>query len=213
MENDNKKRSLRLVGVGISLVIVLAFLIGAAPQIPAAAQTCKYKHTVQPGETITYIADLYSTSWEDIADANNMQPPYTIIVGTVLCIPEGTSPGNVTPVGTGTPTGKKGATLSVVPSLGHIFVSVEGFPKKTSYYVRVFPRKGSWDYPPIGHFTTDKNGSFADWFKLPNSIPWDPNMGVCVKNVWTDAVSCVKYDNPEPWVQEIIFNRCPKEGR
>jgi hypothetical protein len=210
MENDKKNKKLRLMGVVISLAIVLALLISAVPQTPAAAVTCKFKHTVQPGETITYIANLYQTSWEDIAEANNMQPPYTIIVGTVLCIPEGDSPANATPTGN---KGKAAPVLSVVPGLGHIFLSVENFPKNTAYYVRIFPRKGSWDYPPIGHFKTNKDGEFADFFQLPNEVPYDANMGVCVKNVWTDAVSCVRYDNPAPYVEAIQFARCPKEGR
>jgi len=208
MENDDKKKKLRLMGVVLILAMVLSLLVSAIPQTPAAAVTCKFKHTVQSGETITYIADLYQTSWQDIADANNMQPPYTIIVGTVLCIPEGEKAGNATP------TGKKGGdpVISIVPGLGHILISVENFPKKTSYYVRVYPNGGSVSYR-IGHFTTNKDGDFTDWFNLPAYVPYDPTMGVCIKNVWTDAVSCVKYDNPAPFVDALNRIRCPKEGR
>lgn len=207
MENDNKK-NLRLMGVIFSLAMVAALLISALPQTQAAAVTCKFKHTVQQGETITYIANLYQTDWEDIADANNMQPPYTIIVGTVLCIPEGENVGNTTA------TPKKGgnATLSVVPGLGHIMISVENFPKKTSYYVRVYPGGGAVSYR-IGHFTTNKDGDFSDWFNLPGFIPMDEKMGVCIKNAWTDAVSCVRYDNPTPYTDTMIALRCSKEGR
>jgi LysM repeat protein len=195
MENDNKKKRLTL-------------LVGAIPQTQAAAVTCKFKHTVQPGETITYIANLYQTDWEDIAEANSMQPPYTIVVGTVLCIPEGEKAGNATPSST------KGAApvLSVVPGLGHVMISVENFPKKTSYYVRVYPGGGDISYR-IGHFTTNKEGDFTDWFNLPGFIPMDAKMGVCIKNVWTDAVSCVRYDNPTPYLDTVIAARCSKEGR
>lgn len=209
MENDNKKKDLRLLGVIFSLMMVLTLLVGAIPQMQAAAQTCKFRHTVQPGETITYIANLYQTDWEDIADANNMQPPYTIVVGTVLCIPEGQATGNTTA------TPKKGAAqpvLSVVPGLGHVLISVENFPKKTSYYVRVYPGGGDVSYR-IGHFTTNKDGDFTDWFNLPGFIPMDAKMGVCIKNVWTDAVSCVKYENPLPYTDMMAALRCPKEGR
>jgi len=210
MENDNKNNSLRLLGVIISLAMVLALLGSAFPQTRAAAQTCKFRHTVQQGETITYIANLYQTAWEDIAEANNMQAPYTIIVGTVLCIPavEGTAgSGNATQTAGGT-----GPTLTVVPGLGHVLVSVENFPKKTSYYVRVYPGGGTLSYR-IGHFTTNKDGDFTDWFNLPGYIPMDSKMGVCIKNAWTDAVSCVKYDNPTPFLDSVIAARCSKEGR
>lgn len=44
-------------------------------------------HVVQAGETLCYIGRLYDVSWQDIAAANGIVPPYTIYAGEGLLIP------------------------------------------------------------------------------------------------------------------------------
>jgi LysM repeat protein len=209
MESDPMNKQIHPRWALLSAILILTMLVSALPQTPAAAVTCKFKHTVEAGDTIHYLAQLYSVSWEEIAEANDLLPPYTITVGQVLCIPGGTEPAGTTNKD------KKGKepTLEVVPQLAHVFVSVENFQPKTSYYVRIFPRTQEVSYR-IGVFTTNKEGDFADWFKIPAFVPRSPTMGVCVKNAWTDAVSCVKYE--EPYSQGGVMMRllsCDKEGR
>jgi LysM repeat protein len=211
MENNQKKNRARPLMVLFSLVMALTLLVSALPQASAGAQTCKFRHTVQQGETLSYLADLYQVTVEEIAKANNLQPPYVIVAGTVLCIPGGVKPG----AGTATPTGKQekaAPTLTIFPGLNAVFVSVENFLPKTSYYVRLHPYGTSASYR-IGNFTTNKEGDFADWFRLPPDVPRTFQMQVCVKNVWTDAVSCAKYDDAYPWLDALVRIRCQKEGR
>ncbi len=194
----------------LSLTLSLFLLASLFPPSTAAAQTCKFKHTVKPGETLSYIATLYGVSIDDIAKANSLTPPYVIIAGQVLCIPGGTQPAV-----TGTPK-KKPPVLIVSPSIGHVFVSVENFRPKTTYYVRVYPFEKSALSYRIGYFTTNKEGDFSDWFKLPAYVPRTTTMKVCVKNVWTDAVSCAMYQDPTPsmlYSALISIPRCQKEGR
>jgi hypothetical protein len=38
-------------------------------------------------------------------------------------------------------------------------------------------------------------------------------MTVCVKNTWTDAVSCARYDDTFAYVPVFIRFHCHKEGR
>ncbi len=102
-------RSITLI---ICITLLLTFLLSVIPQSQAAAVVCKYKHKVQQGETLTYIANLYGTSWQKIADANNMQPPYTVAPGQVLCIPEGDKNASTTP------TSKKGKAASASGPVG-----------------------------------------------------------------------------------------------
>jgi len=198
-------RSITLI---ICITLLLTLLLSVFPQSQAAAVVCKYKHKVLQGETLTYIANLYGTSWQKIADANNMQPPYTVAPGQVLCIPEGDKNASTTP------TSKKGKApvLQVKSGLGQVLVGVENFPKKTSYYVRIYPANRPVSYR-LGVFTTNKDGDFTDWFNIPNYVRRTSTMTLCVKNVWTDAASCVKYP-------ELIFNfpyikieHSPKDGR
>jgi len=58
-----------------------------------------YYHTVQPGETVSSIAQRYGRNWHDLATWNNLRTPYTLEIGQKLLV-TGTS---VTPYST-TPT-------------------------------------------------------------------------------------------------------------
>lgn len=208
MESDQKNKQIHLKLVLLSVILMLTLVVSALPQMPAAAVTCKFKHTVEAGDTIHYLANLYSVTWEEIAKANDLLPPYTITVGQVLCIPGGSAPAQSTKPANA----DKKPSLEVVPSLSHVYVSVENFQPKTSYFVRIFPRTEDVSYR-IGVFTTNKDGDFADWFKIPGYVPRSANMGVCVKNAWTDAVSCVKYEEPYSEGGILITIFCNKEGR
>jgi LysM repeat protein len=185
-----QKRTSRFSVVVISMILAVTIMVGVLPQSEAAAVTCKYKHTVQTGETLMYISSLYQIDWEKIAEANNLTQPYTIAAGQVLCIPYGENVTNTT-------TTKKGKEpkVTIIPSLGNVLVAVENFPKKMSYYVKVTPMGYSTSYH-IGHFTTNKEGDFTGWFNIPKSVPLTAYMELCIKNVWTDSVSCFTYTDP-----------------
>ncbi len=198
----------RSVILVICITLIFTLMLSVFPQSQAAAVTCKYKHKVQQGETLTYIANLYGISWDKIASANDLQPPYTVSPGQTLCIPEGQKNAS------STPTAKKGKepVLQVSSGLGMVLVSVENFPKKTSYYVRISPAGNQVSYR-LGVFTTNKQGEFTNWFKLPAYVRRTSTMMLCVKNVWTDSASCVKYP-------DLIYNfpyrpieHSPKDGR
>lgn len=211
MEIDqHQARSLPKFAILLSLLVTITLVFSLVPVSTVEAVTCKYKHTVQPGDTLMYIANLYTVDWLDIAKANNLNPPYTITVGTVLCIPGGTAPAD-----SGSTGGKKEKAqpvLTVLPSFNQVLVSVENFLPKTPYYVRVFPRLTGVSYR-IGNFTTNKDGDWTGYFRLPRYVPRTPQMAVCVKNTWTDAVSCAKYDDTFSYVPAFIRFHCNKEGR
>jgi len=194
----------RLLIIGLVITIIAA----VAPSSSALAQKCKFKHEVEPGDTLIYLGTLYQIDWRDIADSNNVKEPYVLVEGTVLCIPGGVSPGTQ-PTTTEEEGGPK---FWVVPSVGHVLVSVENFPKKISYYVRIFPRSAGVAYR-IGHFTTNKEGDYTGWFNVPFFVPRLADMAVCIKNVWTDAVSCAKYEDPYIPLIQTIRRTCKKNGK
>lgn len=201
-----KTRSVTTVGVLILAVLALTLIISAIPQTSATAVTCKWKHKVQQGETLTYIANLYQVGWEKIAAANNLTAPYAIVVGQVLCIPEGVKPDM-------TKTPGANASLQVSPGINKVLVSVENFAKKANYYVSITPAKVPYRFP-LGHFKTNKEGDFTGWFRVPYYIPRSPQMTICVKNVVTDRVSCVKYDDVAYVAIAIVAGKCnTKVGR
>lgn len=55
--------------------------------IPVGGVTLPLTHTVQPGESLTVIANLYSTTVEALADANTMTTSTRIVPGQVLNLP------------------------------------------------------------------------------------------------------------------------------
>ena len=50
---------------------------------------CPSTLIVQEGETLFIISQQYGVSWPDIAEANNLAPPYIIYAGQSLIIPGG----------------------------------------------------------------------------------------------------------------------------
>jgi len=194
----NKNRcSMAIFSVFLALTLVLSGL----PQSQAAAVTCKYKHKVQEGETLIYVGYLYTVNWLDIAKANNLSQPYVISAGQVLCIPYGTEPETTT-------TKSKGKEPSVIILVGllRVFVTVENFPKKTTYYVKIIPTGSSVSYH-LGYFTTNKEGDFSGWFKIPPTVPRTSEVKLCIKNVWTDAVTCLTYTDPY-MVPVYLYPKC-----
>lgn len=195
----------------LSSLLVVAIILSVIPaqQVLAA---CKFKHKVQPGETLIYIADLYQTDWREIAEANDLKEPYILTIGQVLCIPNGTKPvpTTTTTTSTGTTTTIKEPTLTVGSGPNSVYVRLELFAKDTVYHIRIVPLGGNpglvnpgAPLPPAGvveyrvaRIKTDKKGNFEDWLRIPGYVPETRWMLLCVKNVWTDAVVCVVYEHP-----------------
>ena len=202
-------KSHKLFAAMMIFILTVTLFVSLVPQGDVRAVTCKFKHKVEQGETLIYIANLYGVDWEKIADANNLQPPYTVIEAQVLCIPEGTKPGNTS---TTDDKNKTPPALQVVPGQNDLLLSVENFPKKTSYYVRIIPAHVNVSYR-LGHFTTNKEGDFTDWFRVPYFVKRSPQMTLCVKNVWTDKTSCIKYDDIFSYYPFVRGKCSPKEGR
>jgi LysM repeat protein len=65
--------------------------VGQVLKIPVSAPgpTRPFTHVVSRGETLFHISLRYGVSWQAIAQANNLTPPYVIYVGQTLVIPGG----------------------------------------------------------------------------------------------------------------------------
>jgi LysM repeat protein len=65
--------------------------VGQVLKIPVSAPgpTRSFTHVVTRGETLFLISLRYGISWQAIAQANNLTPPYVIYVGQTLVIPGG----------------------------------------------------------------------------------------------------------------------------
>lgn len=222
-EKENRQATKRIAMV-VGMFLILAIVWTAFAQTTAAcAAACKFKHKVQPGETLIYIGQLYQYDWREIAKANDIKEPYVLTSGQVLCIPGGTKPADTTTTtttteeGTTTKTTKKEPTMTTGASMNSVYIKVEGFPKNTVYYVNIpdlykyIPRTApsamataqaedvaakNIDSTRIGRIRTDKNGFWEGWFRIPFVVEQTLNMKVCLKNVMTDSLSCSSFENP-----------------
>lgn len=225
MNKIKNRQAIRYFAMGVNALLILALLWGAFAQTTAAsAAACKFKHKVQPGETLIYIGQLYQYDWREIAEVNDIKEPYVLTAGQVLCIPGGTKPAETTTTtttteegGTTTTTTKKEPTMTTGASMNSVYIKVEAFPKNTVYYVNIpdlykyIPRTApsamataqaedlalkNIDSTRIGRIRTDKNGFWEGWFRIPFIVEQTPEMQVCLKNVMTDSLSCSSFVNP-----------------
>jgi murein DD-endopeptidase MepM/ murein hydrolase activator NlpD len=173
------------------LLMVAALLAASMPQM-AYAQTCTRYHTVVSGDTLSGISVTYNISTAELAAANNLKEPYTLIIGQSLCIPGSTT----TSSGSTSTSSSSNAPVVVVERDGKFLViGVGNFPKKGNYYVKI--KKGHWgtDTPwyKIGIFRTKKNTDVTRSFRLPSNF-FDPSLiTVCLKNAKTDGITCVPH--------------------
>lgn len=92
------------------LILVAAVILALGALVPAVSAQSR-THIVQPGETLNIIAGYYGTSWQAIAQANNITNPNRIFVGQRLIIP---ASGPVVPGPGTTYTVQRGDTLNII---------------------------------------------------------------------------------------------------
>lgn len=215
------------------LLILFTFCLSFIPRSPTSAATptptqkgkkCKFYYRVQPGDTITYIGQLYQIDWREIAEANNLQEPYVLTPGDKLCIPGGVAP-EITESETGeaTITAKTEPTGAVVGGMGNVYLKLEHFPKNKSYNVIIRPRTSLNSYR-LNCFTinypdpakpsveqcrpirTDENGFFEGFLRIPTFIPNSPIHELCIKDVWTDDTLCTNFNDPEYFLEKFSYS-------
>ncbi len=191
MKTIQSKQIQRTIMIVLSALIVMSFSAAVFVQ-PAAAVTCKFRHKVEAGETVSSIAALYDISWLDIVEANNLKEPYTLQIDQRLCIPSGSQPSDTGDTEDGE-TG--GPSLEALLGLRSILVEVNGIAKNTVVNLRVGNYPSS-NMIKIGSFKTDKNGHYKGYFLLPShDYLQSRNVLVCIKNVWTDEIACDIFPN------------------
>jgi hypothetical protein len=126
---------------GVLLVFLMSVFAVIIPQPVVASNleqsTCAARHTVKAGETISSIAEQYGVTWQEIAQANNLQDPYTIFVGQVLCIPEGSGTSTAEPDDSDTQTSGSGPGFEVEYEDGIcVRLIIANYPENQSLWIR-----------------------------------------------------------------------------
>jgi murein DD-endopeptidase MepM/ murein hydrolase activator NlpD len=162
----------------------------AAPQ-PAVSVTCSKYHNVESGDTLSAISLTYDVSVAELAAANDLKEPYTLIIGQRLCIPGSATSSSSSSTSTTTSSDKP--VIAVERDDKFLVITIANFPKKGNYYVKIKKGHQGTDTPwyKLGILRTKKNNTVSRAFKLPSNF-YDPALTtVCLKNAKTDAISCV----------------------
>jgi LysM repeat protein len=72
-------------------------LVGEPPAAPAPAEPAGESYVVQPGETLTGLAERFGISWRDLADYNQLTYPYMLYYGQAINLPSGSQLNENTP--------------------------------------------------------------------------------------------------------------------
>jgi LysM repeat protein len=171
--------------VGLSLLLALAIFASALPQ-PALAETnaptvaCASTHTVKQGETVKSIANNYDLPVGDLARANNLTKPYHIHPGDKLCVPykKGTTP-------------LKG-TITMNATGDKLTITASNFKDTSGFFIKVKDSLAqNAPYYKIGSLMVSKNKNpKSTTFKLPKEVRNAAVLLVCLKNIYTDDLTC-----------------------
>lgn len=171
------------------VIMVLLVLVAATatPSLAAVPDNCKQTHTVKQGEYLSTIAKVYSTTWQSIAQINQLKDPNLIYVGQVLCVsttgtvvvpPSVPSSGSAQVYATGVVEDKSvtfsGKTLDV-SSRYTVYMSNYKLAAGTRYLA--------------GWVTTDKNGAFSTTLSIPKRLIDTSLIKITVVNTSGDTAS------------------------
>jgi LysM repeat protein len=169
----------RSLTVVISLLLVFAMLLAAAPQTALAAKCVSY-HTVKTGEKAGDIAHTYGLPWLTIARANGMAKGEKPTAGDSLCIPAAKSA-----LVAARNTGK--LTLSSASGIVRVYAS--GFKAGDLYLVKFQNATGGPEYN-VGRMRIEKGTSTNAAFNIPNDLRSAKQIEVCLKNLYTNKHTC-----------------------
>lgn len=177
---NTPNRTLRIL---VSSLLLLAFIITALPAPAQAAQACAYYYTIKEGDTTPKIAHTFGFKWRIIALANDMEDPYKLVPGEVLCIP---------PAGTTTASfTDKSVKVTAVVRGNLITVTASGFDKKQVFIVKVREvTTGAGGWEKVGTLKVPKKRSVTSIYTLPRELRSAIYLEVCLKNATTDEKIC-----------------------
>jgi len=83
---DDPEFTGRWICLRLTSIVAIAPVVELPPPLPALLKGDT--HLVAPNDTLIRIGVKYAVPWQDIAYANGIHEPYTIVIGTTLRIPD-----------------------------------------------------------------------------------------------------------------------------
>jgi murein DD-endopeptidase MepM/ murein hydrolase activator NlpD len=179
-------RTYHILRITSSLAIALALALTALPTPAQAAGVCLSYYTVQEGDTTPRIAHSYGIKWRQIAEANNMKPPYKIKTGDVLCVPAEGGPSNVSET---VASSSSDYAVSVVNAL--ISVKIRADNDRYIYTIKVRDGNASiGGWYKLDTVKIKKNDTYLNYFSVPKELRSSLYLQVCLKDNVTDDLTC-----------------------
>lgn len=189
------QRSRRAKFLALSMLLVLFVLAASLPPValaaPQAATTCANFHTVRSGDSTARIAHTYGVSWKEIAAANKLTAPYTLKVGTRLCIPP-------VPTTTSTSSATTGPrfTVNLFGSGDRFWISTAGFSGAHGFNVKVRSAaigKNPWYI--LGRLSTQQSDQNRVIYSFPTQLA-GRSVTICLKDLTTNDLLCKNVVRP-----------------
>ncbi|HLF89975.1 MAG TPA: LysM peptidoglycan-binding domain-containing protein [Anaerolineales bacterium] len=179
----------------ILIVVLMLFgMMAATTPSAAAAESvpgCKQWHTVQSGEYLTKIANLYNTTWLALVEINDLEDPNLIFVGQILCVSVANATTPTTPA-KDLPNSTSSIRVYATSVKEDQTVTLQGkyLATSTSYtiYMSNFKANQPVNYW-VGSVTTDKSGAFKVTYNLPKKMYDVTKIKVTIVNGTNDTAS------------------------
>jgi lipoprotein NlpD len=157
-------------------VLMVAGMAASAvrPAQAASLLSCHQYHTVQRGEYLVKIARQYDTTWQELAEINQIRSPYRIYSGQQLCV-EASGSSTVIPNTGSTTVSKgtiKGAQVYASKVVEDRYATIRGvyLPADTRFEV-FFSKPGARAvYYRVGTALSDEDGELKATFDIPKKL-------------------------------------------
>lgn len=181
-------RTYHILRITSSLAIALALALAVLPTPAQAVGVCLSYYTVQEGDTTPRIAHLYGIKWRQIAEANNMKPPYKIKTGDVLCVP---AEGGATNVSQTVVSSSSAYAVSVVNALISVKIRADNDEDRYIYTIKVRDGNASiGGWYKLDTVKIKKNDTYLNYYSVPKELRSSLYLQVCLKDNLTDDLTC-----------------------
>lgn len=155
--------------IAMALLVLLVLVAATAtPSLAAVPSDCKQTHTVKAGDYLSVIASTYKTTWQTLAQINQLKDPNLIYVGQVLCV--STTGTVVVPPSTPTSGSVQVYATSVVEDKSVTFTGKTlDVSSRYTVYMSNYKVTGGTQYL-AGWVNTDKNGAFTTTLSIPKRL-------------------------------------------
>jgi len=186
----------------LTLLLIAFSGIGAAavprqvsnPEPANLPANCTQYYVVKRGDYLVKIARMFNTTWQHLAELNNLQNPRLIYAGNILCV---STSGSIIPNTGGTPTASV-PTFSITSVVRNQKVTISGsnFPPNEKFNVLMGPLSTqAINGILVTTITTPQSGQFTATFDIPNALQGDSQIAIRLQSPISNFYSYNCFNN------------------